>query len=211
MERSIAIKMEERVAIKRYIMNLRDEISIQVQPLRPTSFPEAQQLALEAEAWHRERLRIRVPKTVNPIPRPNFAVSSQPQKFPHQSNSYSATQINRPSAANKVPNHSMPLQQRAQMTCFNCKKIGHVQSQCPSRPTQDFPAGQYNRRPPQRVHTIEEQEEASNLNCNITGGDPEETNKQNEYPLYPEEDYNQQSSEETDWETLDYWSTQGHQ
>ena len=56
-ERDIAIKLEEQVAVKRYIMNLRDEISTQVQPLIPTSFVQAQQYALEAEAWHRERLR----------------------------------------------------------------------------------------------------------------------------------------------------------
>ena len=56
-ERNIAIKLEDQVAVKRYIMNLRDEISTQVQPLIPTSFVQAQQYALEAEAWHRERLR----------------------------------------------------------------------------------------------------------------------------------------------------------
>ena len=56
-ERDIAIKLEEQVGVKRYIMTLRDEISTQVQPPRPTSFIQAQQYALEAEAWHRERLR----------------------------------------------------------------------------------------------------------------------------------------------------------
>lgn len=41
-KRNLAIRLEEKVAIKRNVMNLRDEISYKVQLLRPTSFNEAQ-------------------------------------------------------------------------------------------------------------------------------------------------------------------------
>ena len=55
MERKLALKIEEKSAIKRYIMNLREEIGIQVRPLKPVSLNQAQQEALEAEIWFKEK------------------------------------------------------------------------------------------------------------------------------------------------------------
>ena len=68
-ERSIALKVEEKTAMKRYVMNLRDEIDIQVRALRPITFSKAQQDLLEAKAWHREKLRNR-PTTSSRSPSP---------------------------------------------------------------------------------------------------------------------------------------------
>ena len=207
-ERNIAIKIEERTAIKRYIMNLRDEISIQVRPLQPKTFSKALQDSLEAEAWHRERLR----NTTYSMPRLPSRVSnptiSRPTNFARKpTTSFTTPQTYKPAYANP-PNHGLPLQQRTQMTCFNCNKIGHVQSQCPNHKTiQGFQRSHHTNRPPQRVNTLKEIEES----IAETIEHREEEKFQNEYPQYPEEDCNQQSSEETDWETQDYWSTQDHQ
>lgn len=46
-ERRIALKIEEKAAVKIYIMNLRDEISGQVRPMKPENLNEALQGALE--------------------------------------------------------------------------------------------------------------------------------------------------------------------
>lgn len=58
--RKIALQIEEQAAIKRYIMNLRGEIGSQVQPLKSSTITSAQQEALEAETWYREKLKNRV-------------------------------------------------------------------------------------------------------------------------------------------------------
>ena len=47
--RKIALQIEEKSAIKKYIMNLRDEIGSQIRPLKPGTINGAQQEALEAE------------------------------------------------------------------------------------------------------------------------------------------------------------------
>ena len=202
-ERSIAIKIEERTAIKRYIMNLRDEISTQVRPLRPTTFAQALQDSMEAEAWHRERLRNRGFAVARSVPsRPsNLDPSQKLNSSTHTPNMYRVSYGN-------PPNHGPPLLQKTAMQCFNCKKVGHLQSQCPNlRTIQGFPQGLHRNRPPQRVNAVESQEEAKTE----TREHPEEQYLQNEYPQYPDEDYNQSSFEETDWEMPDYWSTQDHQ
>ena len=49
--------MEEKAAVKRFVMNLREEISTQVRPLKPTSLNKGFKEALEAEVWCRERER----------------------------------------------------------------------------------------------------------------------------------------------------------
>ena len=40
-ERKLALKIEKKSAIKRYIMNLREEIGIQVRPLKPVRLNQA--------------------------------------------------------------------------------------------------------------------------------------------------------------------------
>ena len=83
-----------------------------------------------------------------------------------------------------------------------------TQIQCTKfKSTQDFPEGNFSTRPPQLVNMVQGQDETD---IAVDQNDEEE-DRLNEYPQYPEEDCNQQSSEETDWETPDYWLTQGHQ
>lgn len=47
--RRIALHIEEKSAIKKYIMNLREEIGSQAKPLKPDSIQKAQQEASETE------------------------------------------------------------------------------------------------------------------------------------------------------------------
>ena len=94
-------------------MNLRDEICIQVRPLQPKMFAKALQAALEAEAWHRERVRNKAFSTTKPVSRPSNPMQRPPSTFPHR---YESSYEN-------PPDHGVPLQQRIQMTCYNCKKL----------------------------------------------------------------------------------------
>ena len=52
--------MEEKSAAKRYVMNLHDDISHKVRPLKPRTLNQALQEALETEVWCKERLRVKV-------------------------------------------------------------------------------------------------------------------------------------------------------
>ena len=58
-QRKLSLQMEEKVAIRISLMNLREEISTQVRPLKPTSLNKAFQEALEASVWCRERAKTR--------------------------------------------------------------------------------------------------------------------------------------------------------
>ena len=53
--RRLALQSEENSALKRYIMNLRDEIGSQVKPLKPLTLSQVQQEALESETRCGER------------------------------------------------------------------------------------------------------------------------------------------------------------
>ena len=86
--RKIALQFEENASIKKYIMNLRDEIGSQVRPLKPQNINKAQQEALEAEIWYREKNRSR-PNLVNkmtlqvsrpPPPAGRASIRAQPRK-----------------------------------------------------------------------------------------------------------------------------------
>ena len=48
-ERRIAIQIEEKESLKRYMLNLRREIGLQVKAQKPKNFCEAQNLAAELE------------------------------------------------------------------------------------------------------------------------------------------------------------------
>ena len=62
-ERKLALKMEEKSAVKRYIMNLRDDISSQVRPMKPKTINEALQEALESEIWLKEKNKNYITRT----------------------------------------------------------------------------------------------------------------------------------------------------
>ena len=55
MERVLALQIEDKAAIKKYIMNLKEEIGSQVRPLRPRTINDAQKEAFEAEVWYKEK------------------------------------------------------------------------------------------------------------------------------------------------------------
>ena len=69
------------------------------------------------------------------------------------------TQQPRPNA-NTTPraiNSNMSLSDRSKMTCHKCGKIGHLAAQCFVKP-QGFLSGQHQKRSPQPVRTIQEDE-----------------------------------------------------
>ena len=51
---SIALEMEEKAVIRKYMMNSNEEIGTQLRSLRPNTINRAQQVALEAEIWFNE-------------------------------------------------------------------------------------------------------------------------------------------------------------
>ena len=64
------------------------------------------------------------------------------------------------------------------MTCYNCKKLGHVQSQSPVLKTsQGFRQGHYSNHPPQRVNTVADEGATP-----ATHGNQVEENLPSEYP-----------------------------
>ncbi|XP_033222760.1 uncharacterized protein LOC117176615 [Belonocnema kinseyi] len=152
--RRLAIQIEEKSAIKKYIMNLKDEIGAQVRSLRPSTLNEDQQEALESEVWYREKHHNRYsnvrPPGNKPLTKPAFAQSKT--AFQHASSASKYPSINNP------PNDSLPLQQRLQMFCKICKRPGHNESQCYSR-DRNFPIGHSNSRSPNRIYNLQVEEE----------------------------------------------------
>ena len=135
------MKLEEQKAINRYLLNLKKEIGIQIRLLKSATITEAQARAAETEMWIRESqpTRITTPKTV---------ITSK----------FIKPQVFRPSAnttSNRIPNESLPLQDRTKMNCNKCGRIGHLVNQCYK---QGFQVGQNIKRPPQPVRIIKEGE-----------------------------------------------------
>lgn len=149
--RRLALHTEEKSAIKRYIMNLKEDIGIQVRPLKPSTLKQAQQDALESEIWYKER-NVSKSKQLSNLPTRSYKPqgnplslkfnNSQPMKYP---------------SLNNPPNHSMPLQNRMQLFCNFCKKSGHVESQCYSK-QKNFQKGYPASRPPERVNQLQVEE-----------------------------------------------------
>lgn len=121
--RRIALQTEEKSAIKRYIMNLKEEIGSQVRPLRPVTLNLAQQEALESEIWCQERGQSRNRIVQSAFLKLNKPVAPQVQRSYHEGHA-------KYPSMNVVLNQSMPLQQRLQLFCNHCKKPGHKESQC---------------------------------------------------------------------------------
>ena len=144
--RRLALQVEEKSAIKKYIMNLKEDIGTQVRPLKPTTLNQAQQEALESEVWFKERNqgRIRAPQS---LPQKHNKPTTSP--FQRQ---VTTNQVKYPSLSNP-PNHAMPLQQRLQLFCNFCKNVGHQESQCYSK-QKNFQKGVHSSRPPNRVNQL---------------------------------------------------------
>ena len=124
--RRLALQVEEKSGIKKYIMNLKEDIGTQVRPLKPTTLNQALQEALESEVWFKERSQgiIRAPQSLPQKP-------NKPTTSPFQ-RQVTTNQVKYPSLSNP-PNHSMSLQQRLQLFCKFCKNVGHQESQCYSK------------------------------------------------------------------------------
>lgn len=150
--RRIALQIEERSAIKQFIMNLRKEIGSQVRPLKPDNIQKSQHETLETETWLREKNRFRQ----NPSLRSALQTSQNLAQFlksriAPQSASNPVLQNNssrfRPNFRNLTNQNRPP-----QVQCNNCKAFGHVESQCYRKQKQNFPTTTQLIRPPQRVH-----------------------------------------------------------
>ena len=109
-KRKLALKIEEKSAINRYIMNLREQIGFQVRPLKPVSQNQAQQEALEAEIWFREKQQ---PRKVNIAPMTKRPSQQATQRSFAQSISFHRSQ-----------NYSMPVD-KFKLSCNFCKLPGH--------------------------------------------------------------------------------------
>ena len=87
-----------------------------------------------------------------------------------------------PSLSNP-PNNSMPLQQRMQLSCNFCKKVGHQESQC-YRKIKNLQRVNHSYRPPNTVNQLQvdtlnsEQQEESLEALEIAD---------TEYPLFPDD------------------------
>ena len=132
MERRIAIGIEEKESLKRYMLNLKREIGLQVRAQKPITLGEAQNYAIEIELWLKEAQPI-VPQRNSiqkPIIRSTFIKPSI------------NTQLTM-----KTQSPNVNLADRNKTTCCKCGKVGHLSGQCTLRPS-NFLVGQFPKRQP---------------------------------------------------------------
>lgn len=147
LERKISIQNEEQTILEKYILNLREDISDKVLAKNPKEIREAQLLAVQSEVWliERNKIRNKTPLKTQPVLTPTFKKVIPMSKPGFQT---------RYQTLNKtVPNHNVPLEQRMQIVCNFCKKLGHKENQCYSK-QQNFPARTTLNRPPGRVNNL---------------------------------------------------------
>lgn len=117
-ERRVALDIDEREAVKTYLLNLRYEIGQVLLASDPKNLNLAQQLAADKEQWLREANR----------------VSRRPK---NQFNN--TTHVFKRSAANLQPQaFSQPSSDRMKLKYSKCSRIGHTAEMCYSR---NFPFG----------------------------------------------------------------------
>lgn len=147
-KRHLAIEIEKEECLKKYLLNLRREIGLQVKAQKPSDLAEAQNNAIEMEMWLREaqpnsstrnNLSLRLPT------RPNISMPIK-QFTPRQN-----IPTTGPTPSQPV---SRPPLDKSKQTCHKCGKPGHFAAQCYSKNT-NFSMGQYGSRPPQ-VRNIQE-------------------------------------------------------
>lgn len=103
-ERRLALQIEEKAAVKRYIMGLRDDIGNQVRPLRPLTINDAQRDAMETEIWLQEKAqnqrKASHPQTNHPS---NFrqSFSTQNRPFNNQANNHNQSPMQRTPEKNR--------------------------------------------------------------------------------------------------------------
>ncbi|XP_046142505.1 uncharacterized protein LOC123988680 [Osmia bicornis bicornis] len=177
MERKIAISIEEREAVRTYILNLRREIGQIVTACDPTTLLRAQQLAADKEQWLRDAngATKRPLANNNPPPRrPAIPVTQQ------QTSSF------------RRPDMQTPPHLRTELKCTKCNRLGHTADRCYAR---NFPLGQQGKIPPRRVNKVEE--EQSPL---------DETKEDCPESTVPAEDYSTSEQDYEEWETTDAYS-----
>ncbi|XP_033314395.1 uncharacterized protein LOC117213154 [Bombus bifarius] len=140
-ERRVAIDIEEREALKTYLLNLRYEIGQMVVSSDPKNLNLAQQLAADREQWLREANR----------------VANRPKNQSHNITLVSkrTTTDSQPQTSAQLP--SRPLDDRMKPKCPKCLRIGHTAEKCYSR---NFPFASQGKIPPRVNQTTENPEEA---------------------------------------------------
>ena len=136
MGRKIAINIEEKESTKRYLLNLRREIRLQVKAQKPINLSEAQNHAVEMEMWLKEaqptvklQPSFRPPIKLNQVPQTKqFAPR---QNFPHVTSTGSTNRTN----------SNIHTEEKFRLTCHKCGKLGHFAQQCQVRT--NFPMGRF--------------------------------------------------------------------
>ena len=137
-QRRTVFPIEEKESLKRYMLNLRREIGPQVKAQKPRNLCKAQNQAAEMEMWLKESQPTR-PLTQAPMrihPRVLTRSSIPSTKSLHAP----PASRNRPFRP-VIPNSNMPLQEKTQMTCHKCGKLGHIATEYYAK-AQNFPLGQ---------------------------------------------------------------------
>ena len=119
------------------MLNLRREIELQVKAQKPKNLWEAQNPAAEMEMWLKES-------------QPTHPLTQAPMRMHPRvltRNGIPSTKSFHASSASGnrqfwpvIPNSNMPLEERTQMTCHKCGKLGHIATQCYAK-EQHFPLG----------------------------------------------------------------------
>lgn len=115
-ERRVAIDLENRRAVKTYVLNLRDEVEARVSASSPKNLAEAQEAAFQAETTINEKRRLRssqtrtIPVTPRPMERRPPPVNKPPTTFQQQ--------------------ERRPFTDRTTVKCFKCNQVGHLSNQC---------------------------------------------------------------------------------
>ena len=150
MERKIAINIEEKESTKRYLLNLRREIGLQVKAQKPTNLSEAQNYAVEMEMWLKEaQPTLKLQPSFRPPIKLN-QVSQTKQFAPRQNLPHVTGSTNR-------TNSNIHTQEKSRLTCHKCGKLGHFAQQCQVRT--NFPMGTFGTRPPQAIRNIQNESE----------------------------------------------------
>ena len=192
MKRRIAMDIEEAECLKKYLMNLRKEIGLQVKAEKPTTLTEGQNSAIEMELWLKEsqsHTAIRTNNTFKPPLRTNILAPTKPANTTSVGASSSRTLTQSTIDKNK-------------QNCHKCGTPGHYATQCHVENT-NFRIGQHSNRPPQ-VQNIQESEETITYD-QMTHEEIDEQIQYEESGEYQQfmDDYNQSSEENTTENPID--------
>ena len=144
--RRVALELEEEECLKKYLLNLRWELGMQVKPLKPANLTEAENHAIETETWVKEGHSPGITRT-NSLFKPPVRINAS---APARQGTPATT------ASHALQTSTRPPTDKGKQTCHKCGKMGHFAAQCQVK-NPSFIAGQHTNRPPQ-VRTIQEEE-----------------------------------------------------